>query len=484
VILARARTTWLKSDWAFALLLFVLALALRLVVVRLLGERPMWDGQFYHQGAVRIAEGHGYSEDALINGQLKWLAWSHYPVGYSALLAAVYHFFGSDPALALVTNAVIGACLTVSGYGLARELLSPRRARAAGLLIALHPGLILYATLLMTELLAALLVTTSAYIARAHGQHRWAVLACGAMVASSALVRPQSLFFAPLLVLLFPGSVLVRLRQTALTIALGLLFVAPWTLRNCRQLDGCALISTNGGWNLAISALSDTGRFRALTPDDGCRDVITPVAQDRCWADIGWRRIQSDPWAWLAKVPDKLRHTYNHESFAVAYLAEANPEYWFPARKFRAMNVNTALHHLLMLVATFAVVARLERHAWRQRRVWAQAALVTFLVAFSAYALTQPERPMYWVITFLPLIGVLRLPGAPPLGAGMAYLYATIAVTSLTHIVFFGDDRYHLAISPALCLLAAAAFRRPAVSIQGALRSRVTPATAADLQTT
>jgi hypothetical protein len=465
VTLAPARASWLKSDWAFALLLFVLALALRLVVVRLLGERPMWDGQFYHQGALRIAEGHGYSEDALIDGQLEWLAWSHYPVGYSALLGAVYHFFGSHWALALVTNAVIGACLTLSGYGLARELLSPRRARAAGLLIALHPGLVLYATLLMTELLAALLVTTSAYIARAHGERRWAVLASGAMVAASALVRPQSLFFAPLLVLLFPGRVLVRVRLTALTIAVGLLFIAPWTLRNCRQLDGCALISTNGGWNLAISALSETGRFRALTPDDGCRDTITPVAQDRCWADLGWRRIQEDPWAWLGKIPDKLRHTYNHESFAVAYLAEANPEYWFPARKFRAMNLNTGLHHLLMLVATFAVVARLERRAWRQRRVWAQAALVTLLVAFTAYALTQPERPMYWVITFLPLIGVLRLPGAPPLGSGMAYLYATIAVTSLTHIVFFGDDRYHLAISPALCLLAAAALRRPDAKI-------------------
>src|SRR5688572_4799335 len=275
----------------------------------------MWDGQFYHQGAVRIAEGHGYSEDAVINGQLKWLAWSHYPVGYSALLGAVYHLFGSDPAIALVTNAVIGACLTLSGYGLARELLSPPRARAAGLLIALHPGLVLYSALFMTELLAALLVISSAYIARAHGQRRWAPLASGLAIAASALVRPQSLFFAPLLVLLFPGAVLVRLRQTALSIAVGLLLIAPWSIRNCRQLDGCALISTNGGWNLAISALSETGRFRPLTPADGCADAVTPVAQDRCWADVGWRRIQEDPLAWLGHIPDKLRHTYNHESF-------------------------------------------------------------------------------------------------------------------------------------------------------------------------
>jgi hypothetical protein len=37
-----------------------------------------------------------------------------------------------------------------------------------------------------------------------------------------------------------------------------------------------------------------------------------------------------------------------------------------------------------------------------------------------------------------------------------------LAVTCITHAVFFGDDRYHVMISPVLCLLAAAALRPPA----------------------
>jgi hypothetical protein len=43
-----------------------------------------------------------------------------------------------------------------------------------------------------------------------------------------------------------------------------------------------------------------------------------------------------------------------------------------------------------------------------------------------------------------------------------------VATTALTHAVFFGDDRYHIVISPALCLLAAAALRRrePAPELQ------------------
>jgi hypothetical protein len=32
-------------------------------------------------------------------------------------------------------------------------------------------------------------------------------------------------------------------------------------------------------------------------------------------------------------------------------------------------------------------------------------------------------------------------------------------MTTVTHAVFFGDDRYHLTISPVLCILAAAALR-------------------------
>jgi hypothetical protein len=149
------------------------------------------------------------------------------------------------------------------------------------------------------------------------------------------------------------------------------------------------------------------------------------------------------------------------------------------------MNLNSAFHHLLVLTAACAAVSRLERRSWRRSRAWAQAALLALLVGFSAYALAQPERPMYWIAALLPVLGLLRLPGSPPLGAGLAYLYGTIAVTSLTHMIFFGDDRYHLAISPMLCLLAAAAFRRPmASSEQESIRPTATPGELGDLQTT
>ncbi len=456
-----------RRDALYALGLFLLALGLRAAVVLALGAEPTWDGAFYHRGAVSIAEGNGYSEPAVIGGQPGRAPWSHYPVGYSALLGAAYAVFGSGESVAPLVNASFGAATAVLAFAFALGALGRRRARVAGALVGLHPGLVLYCALVMTEPLAGFLVLLTAFIAQRLG-HRWpGVALSGVVFALSAFVRPQSLLTLPLLLFVFPGALLPRLARTAAAGAVGLALIAPWSVRNCLVLDGCALISTNGGWNLAIGALSETGRWRALTPEDGCAGIDGPVAQDRCWAQRGIEAIRADTLSWLSRIPDKLRHTYNHESFAVAYLAEAEPEQWERDRKWGAMNSMTMFHHALSLLAAFGAISSLPLRRLREpatrtqalREHWPQLLLVAGLLAFAVHALTLPERPLFWISVAIPLLGVLRLRGAPPASSALGYLYALLAVTTLTHMLFFGDDRYHLTISPALCILAAAAFR-------------------------
>lgn len=457
---------WSSRDAPFVAGLFAASLGLRIAVVLAFSAQPAWDGAFYHRGALSIAEGNGYSEAATIAGHAARLPWSHYPVGYSALLGAVYRLFGSGPHVAPLVNALVGALTAVVVYLFGLELLGRRRARIAGALLAFHPGLVLYCTLVMTEPLAGFLVLLTGYLAWKLGRYRWGAVLCGVVVALSAFVRPQSLLTAPLLLLLFRGTWLRRLTQLALAGAICVCAIAPWSVRNCLVLDGCALISTNGGWNLAISALSETGRFRPLTPADGCAGVDGPVAQDRCWADVGVAAIERDPWTWLSRIPRKLSHTYNHESFAVAYLAETQPVAWERDREWRVMNVMTAFHHVLMFAAALGAVARFSWRSWREH--WPQAAMVAAMVLYGVYALTLPERPLYWIGVSIPVLGLLRLPGSPPSSPGLTYLFGLLALTSLTHMVFFGDDRYHLAVSPVFCLLAAAAFRAPAAQRQAA----------------
>jgi hypothetical protein len=47
-----------------------------------------------------------------------------------------------------------------------------------------------------------------------------------------------------------------------------------------------------------------------------------------------------------------------------------------------------------------------------------------------------------------------------------------LATTVLMHAVFFGEDRYHMVVTPIFCMLAAAALRgarqNPAASVTGA----------------
>ena len=60
----------------------------------------------------------------------------------------------------------------------------------------------------------------------------------------------------------------------------------------------------------------------------------------------------------------------------------------------------------------------------------------------------------------VPGVAAIRLPGAPANGRALGYAAFAVATVALTHAVFFGEDRYHVVATPALCLLAAAALRR------------------------
>lgn len=472
-----------KRDWPFTLVLLVLALLPRLFVAIAWTHEPVWDGHYYHFGATRIASGLGYSEDVLIGGVPTWRPWCHYPVGYSGFLGLIYKVFGSSLLVAPIANAVVSALTVGVVHRLALFALSIPRARFAAVLCAVHPGLILYTALLMTEPLSAFGIALAGWAAFRLPNKRGAALV-GVILGLAALVRPPALFALPLVGFAFlrptPPSenflsgFAARLRAPVVGVVIAgctaLATISPWTLRNCRVMDGCALISTNGGWNLAIGALTETGRFVALSGKDGCPVVTGQVAQDRCWAKVGKERILEDPLGWLARVPRKLEHTYNHESFPVGYLAEADPEGWPEERKARTRAVLTLFHHGLMLAAALSVISLYVPRRFRGDTVgswsWVQALLGLGALGFVAYAIAHPEHPLYWLLVVAPLFAALRLPGAPQTGPAAGYLWGAVFITSLTHAVFFGDDRYHIPISPLLCVLAAGLLRGPKPPLQ------------------
>ncbi len=457
------------SPLAVSAVLFAVAFTLRFVVAAWLAGEPVWDGHYYDFGARRIAEGHGYSDDRIVDGHAVWHPWCHYPVGYSAYLGAFYKLFGASHLTAHVANALVGGLSAVVVYLLAREALSPWRSRIAGALVALHPGLVLYGALAMSEPLSGLLVMAAFWVALVVARrrpHPLAGPAYGAIVLGvAALVRPQALLCAPFLALAIRrGRLTWKLGVAGALVAcvLALVPVMPWTVRNCRVMDGCALVSTNAGWNLAIGAFPRaTGRFEGLHSSDGCREVTGQVQQDRCWLAYGLDHIRRDPLRWLGLVPAKLSYTFDHESFQVEYLREARPSDRPEARRVAWRNALTNAHRLLVAIAPLAFVA----FALRSR---AQTVLLAAIVLAAAFAFTR-DTPVFWPLVLVTcVLAWLPIPGRPEPVPALLMSVGLVATTALAHAVFFGEDRYHVAVTPALCLLAAAALRAAPQNTRGA----------------
>jgi 4-amino-4-deoxy-L-arabinose transferase-like glycosyltransferase len=478
-----------RVELTFGIGLFVVATALRLYVAGVLAGEPVWDGHYYDFGARHIASGFGYADEVMRDGQPTWHPWCHYPVGYSGFLAAFYMLFGASHAVAHFANALVGGLLAVVTWLLAREALTPRRAMVAGALVAVHPGLVLYGALLMTEPLSALLVLAGFYVAirvaRSGGSEadtaRRAMIGIGGgafVLGIAALVRPQALLCVPFLVLVLRAGAEAgagvgarwRARGVGLIVACGMALVPvlPWTARNCRVMDGCALVSTNAGWNLAIGSFPRaTGRFETLRSDDGCREVTGQVQQDRCWLDYGIANIERAPGRWLALIPAKLAFTFDHESFAVEYLHEARPAAWPDDRRALVRGILTSVHRIFVVASVLAFLSlalplarRGDARARKGRMV--QSALLAGL-ALAAYAAFAAGTPTFWPIVLAAcVLPWLPLPGRPSMPPALLMAVSLLATTVLTHAIFFGEDRYHMVATPVLCLLAAAALRTPA----------------------
>ena len=131
---------------------------------------------------------------------------AHYPVGYSTFLSGFYRVLGASHAVAGFANALVGAALAVVTWQLARYALSPARARLAGCIVALHPGLILQAALVMSEPLAALLTLSSFLLAVRDPRPRRGLVAGALALGVAALVRPQALLCAPFLAVSIRGG--------------------------------------------------------------------------------------------------------------------------------------------------------------------------------------------------------------------------------------------------------------------------------------
>jgi hypothetical protein len=230
-------------------------------------------------------------------------------------------------------------------------------------------------------------------------------------------------------------------------------------------MDACSLVSTNAGWNLVIGAAPGaTGKFEFLvghTPEGGpsCAEG-GQVAQDRCWFRYGAQTIKADPKRWLSLIPAKLHYTLDAEWFPINYLREARPDLVSARAHIVVGKVLTGLLHLLVALAALASIGW-SRPARTRPVVYGVKIALTITLLALATRCFDPSAPSVWPLGVAAcVLPIIPLPGAPKRSGAELGVAALILTTLATHAIFFGEDRYHLAATPAFIILACGLGRR------------------------
>jgi len=249
------------------LVLFVLALALRLGLVAAAGAFTEPDSLTYDNLARNLVKGQGYTDTRpfkILDGSMT------VPPVYPAFLAAVYAVFGLHYGPVIVIQQVLGALLVVLAYLMAARLFGPRIGYWTGLILALHPWLIIYGNTLMTEALFTFLFAASMFclVKGLSGGSVLCFALAGSVMGLAILCRASFQFYF----LLIPVVLLLTLKNFRRVVRHSLAFLIPvllllsaWSLRN-RLTHGFFGLTSVGGINFLAGLNPPPSSYDALDP--------------------------------------------------------------------------------------------------------------------------------------------------------------------------------------------------------------------------
>jgi hypothetical protein len=415
---------FLRSERALPWRAFVVALALRLIVVFILRAMTIGlDDMFQYDMLARsLLAGNGYrwyaQPDLYLIQQYfeiptpelydpRGILTSFRPPLYPAFLALVYFFTGVGAQrffIARLVQAILNALLVPLTFWLTRKFFpdQPKAARWAAWAVAFYPLLAIYPLSLATEnLFFVLLMLTLLTLATAveSRQTRFFLLS-GLLIGLTALTRSVFLAFGGLAVLWVFFAIQER-RKALLMFIVVSLTVLPWMARNTLLHGRLTGIESALGYDLYVGYHPESeGTFKYgisldLMPmlDDGLRDEIGRAK--------AWEFIQADP----GRIPylafRRLGFFFGLERRALTYFYSNNFFGYIPTP--------------LLLGIAFLVMAPFV------------------LVSSSAvFGLALGQWNKKNLLLLLLIFGYL-----------------------LPHILILGEDRFHLSLVPTFSILAA-----------------------------
>jgi hypothetical protein len=418
------------------------------------GRAPVYDAQAYAAIAANLEDGEGFTV-----GTGATQPSSNYSPGLPLLVAGIYQATGGvHERLARVVLAVVGALSVLFAYGIGRRLTkvgvrpSPHRpgssevgaatgegrslrnpsygeensasvwpALVGALVVAVYPALLEYQGMLMSEPVAAALLSGGVLAclwAWDGGLVRW--LLPGVLFGALAMVRPEYLGIAVLVAVVIAARHVsddwrASLLRAAVFLGALVVLIAPWTIRNAVALDRFVPISTGGGQVLyAGSYLPSDGdpekvgaevvaeNPQLFAPQDAQRlrleQILARLAHarhpgmetDQALSKMGkeqlWDDVSDAPGEYAGFVATKIGRIWLHGP-----------------RDVMREPVWEVLHWLLVALG----LSGLALLAWRRR--WEALMLGTIFIAItalSALLVASPRR----VLVLVPLLAALAAP--------------------------------------------------------------------------
>jgi len=302
-------------------LILVAALLIRIPIALLMGDSVtvlpgIHDQVSYDALARSLMDGRGYSFTE------KWYPFTpaftptaHWSFIYPPYLAGIYAVAGYHPLVARLVQAMLGgALICFLIYLIGRRVADEATGLVGAALAAVYGYFVYYNAALMTETFFMALVLLSLYLGLEVKEKptaaRWALL--GLTLGLAGLLRQTVLLFVPFLLFWLFWELKkdgIRWRYFLIPIAVIILIIAPWSIRNYLVFDQFLLLNSNAGYALYASNNPNLGS------DWRNELVVVPVPEelagqneaqlDRALTKKGIEFILADPERYLRLTLDK-----------------------------------------------------------------------------------------------------------------------------------------------------------------------------------